>query len=219
MRTSAALLLAVLFLASSGSSADADPQGASRSVRVLEPMDEAPEPFLKSDRRAALPRPPRKNSGVRVEILPAAEFAVGTTMMFRVTAERTGYVVLVDVDAQGKLSQIYPNMVTLSNPAGVDDKANFLRAGQSITLPNDGAGSGFRFIASPPTGVGMVVAILSDTPVQVIDLPDVPTALAGQVKAAEFVEDSTRSLQILPTESSRPLTPKWAFSTGFYEIR
>lgn len=209
------------------SSAWADPQGASRSVRIIEePSAEAPAPGAELEPPQPSSAPPHERrksagagAGVRVDILPKEEFALGAPMTFRVTAEKPGYVVLVDVDAQGKLSQIYPNMVTLSDPAGIDEKANFLRAGQSITLPDARAGT-FRFIASPPTGVGMVVAILSDTPLQVIDLPDVPTALAGQNKAADFVMETTRTLQILPADGERPArAPKWAFATRFYGIK
>ncbi|WP_034997001.1 DUF4384 domain-containing protein [Beijerinckia mobilis] len=199
----------------------AEPQGQARSVRIIEnPAAEDSAPVRKKEPPIPLLKETLKSSGVRVDVLPEAKFSIGAPIAFRVTAEKAGYVVLVDVDAQGRLSQIYPNMVTLSDPAGVDEKANFLRVGQSITLPDENAGAGYRFVASPPEGVGMVVAILSETPVQVIDLPDVPAALAGQTKAAEFVKDMTRSLQILPAEGRRPVrAPKWAFATTFYSIK
>lgn len=202
----------------------AEPQDATRSVRILdEPPAAAPAPQTSAP---ALPKPPGKGggsgagSGVRIDVLPQEEFALGAPMSFRVTAEKSGYVILVDVDAQGKLAQIFPNMVTLADPAGVDEKANFLKAGQSMTLPEASGKAAYRFVASPPTGVGMVVAILSDTPLQIVDLPDVPAALAGQAEAVDFVKDSTRMLQILPAEGERPTrAPKWSFATKFYGIR
>lgn len=211
--------LALLCFISGGALAARAEADATRSVRILdEPPAEAPTPQAPAP---ALPKEPSKSaSGVRVEVLPQDEFALGAPMSFRVTAEKAGYVILVDVDAQGKLSQIFPNMVTLADPAGVDEKANFLKAGQSMTLPEASGKSAYRFVASPPTGVGMVVAILSDAPLQIVDLPDVPAALAGQIKAADFVKDSTRMLQILPAEGERPTrAPKWAFATKFYAIK
>jgi hypothetical protein len=217
------LLLSTLIVALSSSAARAEPSGQSRSVRIVdEPPAETPALIQKQEpaQPLTLPRERWRNgdAALRVEILPKEEFVIGAPMEFRVRTEKPGYVVLVDVDAQGKLSQIYPNMITLSDPAGVDEKVNFLRAGQSITLPDPGGT--FRFVASPPAGVGMVVAILSDTPVQVIDLPDVPTALAGQTKAADFVRETMRSLQILSAEGARAArAPKWAFATKFYGVR
>jgi len=215
----ARLGLALLcFLSSGALSARAEPRDATRSVRILdEPPTGAPTPQTPAP---AIPEEEAKSaSGVRVDVLPQEQFTLGAPMSFRVTAEKSGYVILVDVDAQGKLSQIFPNMVTLADPAGVDEKANFLKAGQSMTLPEAGGKSAYRFVASPPKGVGMVVAILSDAPLQIVDLPDVPAALAGQTKAADFVKDSTRMLQILPAEGERPRAPKWAFATKFYGIR
>jgi hypothetical protein len=219
------LISMALFLATLPVAVRAEQPGAFRSVRVLDENESEPDPRTPQPERGQPPAvqslpasPQRPGAGVRLEILPKNEFTLGAEMTFRVIAEKPGYVVLVDVDAKGKLAQIYPNMVTLSDPAGVDAKANFLRAGQTVTLPD--SQSPFRFVASPPAGVGMVVAILSDTPVQVIDLPDVPTEIAGRVNAAEFIKETTRSLQILPADGSRPTRPpKWAFATGFYGVR
>ncbi|WP_051079642.1 DUF4384 domain-containing protein [Methylosinus sp. LW4] len=199
----------------------AEPQDMTRSVRIIDdpPAEAPPSPQTQAP---AIPKEPAKaaGAGVRIEVLPQEEFALGAPMSFRVTAEKPGYVILVDVDAQGKLAQIFPNMVTLADPAGVDEKANFLKAGQSMTLPDASGKSAYRFVASPPTGVGMVVAILSDAPLQIVDLPDVPAAIAGQAKAADFVKDSTQMLQILPAEGERPIrAPKWSFATKFYGIK
>ncbi len=47
--------------------------------------------------------------------------------------------------------------------------------GQPLTIPQLGtAYASFEFIAEPPAGVAMVVALLSDKPVQIVDLPDAP---------------------------------------------
>lgn len=214
------ILMALLCLSlAAAPAARAEMQGATRSVRVVdEPPAEAP-PQL-GPAAPAIPHEPRKGAGVRVEVLPQEEFAVGAPMSFRVTAEKAGYVILVDIDAQGRLSQIYPNMVTLADPAGVDEKANFLKAGQSMTLPDANGKAAYRFIATAPTGVGMVVAILSDMPLQIVDLPDVPAELAGLAKAADFVQESTRMLQIVPADGTRPARqPKWALATKFYGIK
>jgi hypothetical protein len=197
-------------------------ESPNRSVNIIEeaapPAPAQPQPQT----LPPTPRPQKKGSGaINVEVLPQRDFLVGQQMSFRVTTRKPGYLVLVDVDAQGRLSQIYPNMITLSDPHGFNQKSNYMRVGQSVVVPDADANAAFRFVAAPPVGVGMVVAILSDTPVQVIDLPDVPAALAGKDGAAEFVKDTTHALQIMPAGdgpvSSR--APKWTFATQFYGIK
>jgi hypothetical protein len=220
------LLLCALIAAPADGSGQTE--GPSRSVRIIDeapsaaPATPQPAPAPPPNFPPAKPRAGKSERGVRLEVLPEKDFLAGQPMSFRVTVEKAGYLVLVDVDAQGRLAQIFPNMVTLADPAGTDEKANYVKAGQSLELPGDQASSLYRFVASPPVGIGMVVAILSDAPIQVIDLPDVPSELAGQARAADYVRDAMRSLQILPagaeTASARR-QPKWAFATVFYGIK
>ena len=56
---------------------------------------------------------------------------------------------------------------------------------------------GFEFVASPPLGSAMVVALLSDQPVQLIDLPDMPPSLVGQNSAVGFLSKLASELRIL----------------------
>ena len=51
---------------------------------------------------------------VAVEILPGPNIVLGSKVSFRVTAKKAGYLILIDVDAAGKLSQIYPNSMSLA---------------------------------------------------------------------------------------------------------
>jgi len=82
-----------------------------------------------------------------------------------------------------------------------------------------GAKASFEFVAAPPVGVGMIVAILSDKPLQIVDLPDVPTALAGQSGAADFVRENARALTIVSADIGGQIkVPKWSIATAFYGI-
>jgi hypothetical protein len=160
------------------------------------------------------------SAGLSLEVVPGTEFKVGDTMSFRVTSEKQGYLVLVDVDSTGKLTQIYPNTESLKDPQGMRDDANLIRRGQTRIVPDPTGKASFKFVASPPTGVGMVVAILSDKPVQMIDLPDVPAAIAGRRGALDYVRDNTRVLRILPASDTGHIEdPKWSFITKFYSIQ
>ena len=115
------------------------------------------------------------------------------------------------------MTQIYPNNLSLKAP---DQEANFLKGGVTKTIPEPHSNANFQFVTSPPLGVGMVVAILSDKPVQMVDLPDVPAAIAGQAAALDYVRDTTRTLKILPSDDKGTIQEaKWSFATQFYAIR
>lgn len=194
-----------------------------RAVRIIEggametppPQPPATTPMLsEAEQRAGNP------SGVRLELLPGTEVSVGANMAVRVTAEKAGYLVVIDVDSTGRLTQIYPNTHSLADPRGASENANRVARGQWRTIPDPQEKSSFQFVAAPPLGVSMVVAILSDKPVQMLDLPDVPAGIAGLAPALEYIRETTRTLKILPaTDSGRIQEPKWSFATKFYVIK
>jgi hypothetical protein len=153
-----------------------------------------------------------------VEILPGAQIALGTRISFRVSSKKPGYLILVDVDAAGKLTQIFPNPLSLLR--GASKTVNFVRAGRPLQIPNPAdALAGFEFIASPPSGTAMVLAILSDRPVQLIDLPDLPPALTGQAAAAAYLTKAASELRIPDDNTGRLLETRWSFAAKFYAIR
>ena len=160
-------------------------------------------------------------AGLAVDILPRAELHVGEKIALRVTTKKQGYLILVDVDATGKLTQIYPNRRSLLTAQEGQESANLIKPGRPITIP-DAANpfAGFEFVAEPPAGVAMVVAILSDRPVQMLDLPDVPSTLAGQGGALSYLSDYTHSLRIVRADASdRMQEASWSFYAKPYEIR
>jgi len=155
-----------------------------------------------------------------VEISPGPDIALGARVSFRITTKKAGYLILIDVDPNGKLTQIYPNPMS---PTAKADRAsaNLIRPGAPFQLPNlkDGQ-SQFEFIASPPFGTALVVALLSDRPVQMIDLPDVPAGLLASAAGAEFLATAANELRIAdPRNGSAFLQPRWSFDAKFYAIR
>ena len=198
-------------------------QEADRGVRIMEDKQQP-------DNRLLGARPPvldqasltaENSAGVSLDMLPGTELAVGTQISFRVTAKKPGYLVLVDVDAAGKVSQIYPNASSLLRPRGMDEVLNRIKPKQPVTIPQAGNPyAGFMFVASPPTGVAMIIAILSDQPVQLIDLPDVPTPLAGRADALKYLTDVARTLRVASADGGgRMAQPNWSFSAKFYLVK
>jgi hypothetical protein len=157
---------------------------------------------------------------VALEILPGPNIVLGSKVSFRVTAKKPGYLILIDVDAAGKLSQIYPNPMSLTASADRDG-GNLIRPESPFQLPNpDDRQSRFEFIALPPSGTAMLVALLSDRPVQMIDLPDVPSGLAGSVAAAELLSKAASALRLPdPKGGGAFIEPHWSFDAKFYAIK
>lgn len=156
-----------------------------------------------------------------LEMLPETSIAVGSRVTFRISAKKPGYVILVDVDANGKLTQIYPSPSLLMS-GRTKPNTNLVRPGKPIQIPSPVEPfMGFEFVAAPPLGTAMVVAILSDQPVQLVDLPDVPGSLVGQGAALAFLSKLADELMI-PSErdnDNRLRRPNWSMNAKFYEIR
>lgn len=160
-------------------------------------------------------------AGLSMRILPGANIAIGTEVSFQVSSHKAGYLILIDVDASGKLVQIYPNPMSLLAPGGVRENSNYLRHGGALQIPDrQNPYSGFELIASPPAGTAMVVALLSERPVQLVDLPDVPSSLLGSASMADYLTKIANELRIPNKTGNDPLQEAhWSFDVKFYVIR
>lgn len=156
---------------------------------------------------------------VTIEMMPGQTVSVGSRVSFRIASKKAGYLVLIDVDATGHLTQIYPNTASLvrtSKPNG-----NFIKPGGKLTIPlaTDPYGGGVEYVVLPPNGEAMIVAILSPQPVQILDLPDVPPEARSQSDALAFLAKWTSELRI-PDDATRQLREvRWSFNAKPYSIR
>jgi hypothetical protein len=157
------------------------------------------------------------SAGVSLDLIPNLEVIAGSKIGFRVTTKKPGYLILVDVDASGKLTQIFPNATAATR--GSRDASNLVRPGRPLTIPQLGTPyAGFEFVAEPPAGIAMVVALLSDKPVQVVDLPDAPAPAFAPSDTLKYVRDQARTLK-LPSEGGGLEQPNWSFDGKFYLIK
>ncbi len=193
--------------------ATAEDYDSTRSVQIIGVPDQTASKLVDLASQAENP------AGLRLEILPSPELQIGSAMSLRVGAQHSGYLVLLDVDAGGKLTQLFPNRTMLVSSAKNVDPSNALTAGKTITLPDPGA-SGFQMIVGPPKGTGMIVAVLSEQPVQLLDLPDVPSQLLGHVEALKYVTNAAHGLRLEPPgRIGRFVELKLSFAAKFYEVR
>jgi hypothetical protein len=156
-------------------------------------------------------------AGVELAILPDVELAAGSLVSLRIATRQQGYLIVVDVDPTGKLNQIYPNRHSLQVRES-RETLNLIKPGQPITIPNrDNPYAGFEFVASPPSGVAMLVAILSDRPVHLIDLPDVVPPQNGQAAFDQLMEVA-RQLRVA-REDGELAEAKWSFDAKLYLVK
>lgn len=109
----------------------------------------------------ALPNPAR----LAIILLPGPNYRLGQEMRFRVSSQEAGHLLVLDLNAGGELSQVYP-----MDGGEIGALDNRVRAGRGITIPSPS--SGLRFTASEPTGRGRLLAILTPEPVALEDLLD-----------------------------------------------
>src|SRR5271166_1292015 len=207
MGSQSTYITAALAAALSLCGAAACAQGATRNVTIVAP--------LKLDRANA-----DNAAGIAIDILPADQFAIGSKVGFRVTAKKPGYLILVDVDAAGKVTQRYPNLYSMALPAGASENANLVEPGKAVAIPDlSNPFAHFEYVAEAPVGQGLIIVLLSPKPVHVVDLPDVPQEKLGTQAAVDFLFDAARRLRIAGRDPAAGLAdPQWSFAVKPYSI-
>src|SRR5262249_5996938 len=157
-------------------------------------------------------------AGVSVDLIPKLEVSPGSKIGFRISTKKTGYLILLDVDASGKLTQIFPNPTAVTH--GLREATNLVRPGRPLIIPQLGTPyAAFEFVADLPTGIAMVVALLSDKPWQVVDLPDAPPPAFAPDDTLKYVRSQALTLKV-PNPNGGPLEqPNWSIDGKFYLIK
>ncbi len=197
---------------------------APRSVTILPDVPETPAatraPDISSARLELLNSTVKveNSAGVSVGLLPKLEVSAGSKIGFRISTKKTGYLILLDVDASGRLTQIFPNPTAATH--GLRDATNLIKPGRPLTIPQLGTPyAGFDFVADLPAGIAMVVALLSDKPVQVVDLPDTPPPAFAPGDTLKYVRDQARTLKVPNPGGGRLEQPNWSIDGKFYLIK
>jgi hypothetical protein len=200
---------------------------AQRSIIIIPNLPEAQEPPAPAPGPDMSPaRLERLNAtikvenpaGISVDLIPRLEVAAGSRIGFRVATRKMGWVILVAVDPAGKLKQIFPDPAGATH--GLRDTTNLVRPGRPLTLPQVGTPyAGFEFVVDRSTGIAVVVALLSDKPVQVVDLPDAPLPGFAPDETLKYVRDQARSLKVPNPNNGELEQPNWSIDGKFYLIR
>ncbi len=155
---------------------------------------------------------------VSLQMSPDRTVPVGSRISFRVTTRKPGYLMLVDIDADGKMSQIFPSpeMIVQSE----EGAANFVRPGEELVVPNSAAQKkGFEYIITPPIGSAAVVAILSERRVQLLDLPDDAQKPRTETETVSYLAGWTSGLRVPDTGTGKMQPSNWSFDIKPYSIK
>ncbi len=224
MRIPAALALSLLAFGTITASICAAPQlrAADRSVTIIEGVDEpSPQPTTPSPAVTPLTDLRTDNpAGLELAIVPNGLLHLGTRVAFTVSTQRSGYLILVDINASGTLTQIFPNMLSLSRTGGNVAAANLIKPGVPLTVPNlKNPLAHFVFTADLPRGSGAIVALLSDRPVQIIDLPEAPDAPLTVQATVDALERAVSNLKIASAGEDGKFTQgSWSYAAVPYRI-
>jgi hypothetical protein len=141
-----------------------------------------------------------------IQILPRERFRLGQEMRFRITSQQEGHLLVVDLNADGELTQVYP--MDQGEVGAIDNR---LRPGRALTLPEPH--SGLSFTASEPTGTGRLVAILTEEAVDLGDLGDGERlAGAGQDPVGGILD------RLSQLQAKSPSAASWSMTQAEYLI-
>jgi hypothetical protein len=199
----------------------------------LSPQLEAPAVLLAADvisgRPPARPQDVPQNAlvhdnaaGVAVELVQGnqvlGEVRVGHAAQFRVRTRQPGYLVLLDVSPDGKVTQVFPNARSLSTPTGARKTANLVTPERPLVVPDAGNPyAGFEYRIDPPAGDGRLIAILSKDPIRAVSIPEIPTTLDGDAGSA-YVAQIAEELLREPVIAGRVQKREWSIAQQPYHI-
>ena len=193
-----------------------------RSVKILTdvPDSASPAPAMSAADLAAINLNVKIDNaaGLSLDIIPGGEVIAGSKIGFRLATKKPGYLILLNIDTAGKLTQIFPEAPTETGP--VREAPSLIKPGKPLIIPQFGSPyATFEFIAEPPAGVAMVVALLSDKPVQLVDLPNAPPPAFAPWDTLKYVRDQTLMLVVPSRDGDQLERPKWSFDGKAYLIK
>ena len=135
--------------------------------------------------------PHGNDANLSLSIKPGNSLRLGEPVYYQFRTEKAGKLVIFDLDANGKMTQLFPAAVPAHAPAACRKSmalADRVPAGLSLRLPDDCMG--IRFTAQEPTGPGKVVAVLiEDESIDTRHLIISPQTAAQSGLKSSFVEN------------------------------
>jgi secreted trypsin-like serine protease len=148
-----------------------------------------------------------------LRINEGAELKLGSTLTIQVSSEVAGNLILIDIDARGGVTQLYPNRFSRGRGIGANQ-----------TLVIDGSEAGFVFRAQEPVGNGRLIAIVgpqSFDPYGLIGETERNKAMAAEAAPVTYLSQLVQLIGRV-RNAGPSLTagaPSWAMATLRYAIK
>ncbi len=160
--TTRAFLATTALVASLALSSGASAQAGDRMITPeLVPMAELSVPATNASANLSL--------GLQLD-RANGQYRPGETLSMALTSATDGHVLVLNTDASGQTTVIYPNL---------HDRDGAIRAGQQLNLP--GANANWLLRVHPPYGPNLITVIAMDRPIDL--LANVPTTAAGPFRS------------------------------------
>jgi secreted trypsin-like serine protease len=160
-------------------------------------------------------------AGVTIAFKEGDDLSVGQRVAYVVTTERPGYLTVLDATPDGKLTQIYPNAMSLRSPGSPTLASTLIHPGKPVVIPDyRNVYRGFDVQITEPRGKGVMVALLSDKPLTSFDTPQAPKTFATPEEGVKVVhrlrDELARSLSVQPKSST---AAPWSVAYHGYNIQ
>jgi hypothetical protein len=173
--------------------------------------------------------PPNNEAQLSLSIEPSGPLRLNDKVRYQFHTQRAGKLVIFDLDANGKLTQIFPYPVAPNAPRECQKSlaiADWTPAGQTLRLPDNCMG--LQFSAQEPLGKGKVVAVLiEDKDVDTRNLIAIqkgarspaPQGLAEHPDGPQWMWDLRAALdQVIHEKDGKNREARWSMVTADYEI-
>lgn len=156
---------------------------------------------------------------LELTLLTGPDFIEGDLLEFRIDSDTAGELLVIDISAGGKVTQLFPN------PFMASGQSARIGAGASVTLPSRAYGA-FRMPArADPPGEGRLVAFLlpSDIPLPNALRPSAEDGLATKTDSSAYIIHLLDLIDTYATQTSPSgathVKPGWGAASASYTIR
>ena len=146
-----------------------------------------------------------------IGVEPATALTIGDRARFSISSKQDGYLVLLDVNASGEMTQLFPNQ--FSEKAG---KSNTISAGRPISIPDPYYG--FEIIASEPAGDGLLIAVVTADRVALDDLIGRHMDLEPIEQPEDYLATLAQRLRRAWQDDDRLRRTDWSMAHQSYSI-
>lgn len=147
--------------------------------------------------------------GLTLTILPKDRVRHGEKVVFQVESRTSGHLLMLDINADQQVTQIYPNEFSQRTNRRAE-----IAAGQVVRVPD--RTYGFDFVAQPPLGDGVLIAILTQDPIELGDLRG--RGFQPQAHPADYLAGIAQALMKTVAEKLEARGVRWSMAYATYNI-